>query len=392
MGVAKPTNSSSLLRMNISNFRSGTWVEQFEYRSFFPTPVNDDWQWDDPQIDTLLAEANYRVGELNGLSAALPDLKLFRPMFVLKEALASSRIEGNGTILDEAILDDRDAIDSYRRNEWEDVRNHITAIDRVFFELDDLPLSNRLLCHAHETLLAGASGDQKTPGEFRRSQNWIGSGSLSDALFVPPHQGDLGILTTDLEAFWHDESIQAPELIRLAISHYQFVVIHPFLDGNGRVGRIFIALFLAQKGLLKEPLLNVSSYFDLFRDDYYDALTRVAGMSELDHWVRYFLRAVEKTAKHATQTLKAAHALREATHVAVEPFSDQSADPVRVIDYLFRKPIVTVEELSDQLELERDTVGGIVDELLAKEILFETAITDKSGFLVFKAYVALFQK
>lgn len=378
--------------MNISNFRSGTWVEQFEYRSFFPTPVNDNWRWDDPKIDTLLAEANYRVGELNGLSAALPDLKLFRPMFVLKEALASSRIEGNGTILDEAILDDRDAIDSYRRDEWEDVRNHITAIDRVFFELDDLPLSNRLLCHAHETLLAGASGDRKTPGEFRRSQNWIGPGSLLDALFIPPHQGDLGILTTDLEAFWHDESIEAPELIRLAISHYQFVVIHPFLDGNGRVGRIFIALFLAQKGLLKQPLLNISSYFELFRDDYYDALTRVAGMSELDRWVRFFLTAVEKTASHSIHTLKAAHVLRETTHAVAGSFSDRLANSNRVIDYLFRKPIVTVEELSDQLELESGTVGGIVDELIAKEILFKKRITGKSGFLVFKAYVALFLK
>ncbi len=378
--------------MNISKFRSGTWVEQFEYRSFFPTPVNDNWQWDDPKIDMLLAEASYRVGELSGLSTAVPDLELFRPMFVLKEALASSRIEGNGTILDEAILDDREAIDSYRRDAWEDVRNHQTAINRVFFELEELPLSNRLLCHAHETLLAGVSGDQKTPGEFRRSQNWIGSGSLSDALFIPPHQGDLGILTTDLEAFWHEETMEAPDLIRLAISHYQFVVIHPFLDGNGRVGRIFIALFLAQKGLLKEPLLNVSSYFELFRDDYYDALTRVAGMSELDHWVRFFLTAVEKTAKHATHTLKAAHALRESTHAAAGTPDDRSANSGRVIDYLFRKPIVTVEELSDQLELEREAVGGIVEELLAKEILFETAITGNSGFLVFKAYVALFQK
>ena len=378
--------------MNISRFKSGYWVEQFEYRSFFPTPVNDDWQWEDSEIDALLLEANKGVADLRELSSGIKDLGWFRPMFVLKEALASSRLEGNGTIMDEAVMDDREAIDFYRRDAWEDVRNHITAINRVFFEIEELPLSNRLLRHAHETLMAGVSGDQKTPGEFRRSQNWIGPGPLSEALFIPPHHGDLGILTSDLEAFWHDETFDAPDLIRLAISHYQFIVIHPFLDGNGRVGRIFIALFLAQKGLLEHPLLNVSSYFEVFRDDYYDGLTLAAGMGELDHWVKFFLTAVSATAKQATATLSAAITLKDNVQKTIEGVDDKLDEVSKVMEYLYKKPIVTIDELRERLPLDLGVADRLIADLLEKKILLDKSDFSKQESYVFKEYYSLFLK
>lgn len=215
--------------MKFENFKSGDWENQFQYKSFLPITINREWNWEDPVINTLLEKASRALAELDAFSLIVPDVDLFIQMHITKEANNSSRIEGTQTQMDEAVLE-AEQLSPEKRDDWTEVRNHVQAINEAVDQLDTIPLSNRLLKHTHAILMQGVRGETKTPGDFRISQNWIGGSSLNDAAFVPPHQNRVPELMSDLEKFWHNENINVPELIRIALSHYQFETIHPFLD------------------------------------------------------------------------------------------------------------------------------------------------------------------
>ncbi|MEN9308591.1 MAG: hypothetical protein RL173_2523, partial [Fibrobacterota bacterium] len=207
--------------MKFDSFVSGSWQTRYQYRSFEPSPVNQPWTWEDAEISVLLEAANRAIGELNAFSLIVPDIDLFIQMHVVKEAQTSSRIEGTRTEMDEALLSE-EQIAPEKRDDWREVRNYIDAVNLAIASLGALPLSNRLLKETHATLLRGVRGEHKMPGEFRTSQNWIGGSSLKDAAFVPPHPDGVPVLMSDLEQFWHNQAIVVPDLIRIAISHYQF--------------------------------------------------------------------------------------------------------------------------------------------------------------------------
>jgi len=253
--------------MQVEQFVSGHWLQQYQYKSFSPAPINCEWQWLDPQLNTLLERASRSLAELNALSLMVPDVDLFIRMHIAKEANTSSRIEGTQTQMDEAIMR-REQVAPEKRDDWQEVQNYIEAINTAVSDLEHLPLSIRLLKQTHAVLMQGVRGAHKLPGEFRSSQNWIGGSNLNNAVFVPPHPDQVAELMGDLEKFWHNEQILVPDLIRIALSHYQFETIHPFLDGNGRIGRLLITLYLVDKGLLHKPALYLSDFFERNRGAY----------------------------------------------------------------------------------------------------------------------------
>jgi Fic family protein len=311
-------------------------------------------------------------------------------MHVVKEAQTSSRIEGTQTEMDEALEEDPEEISPEKRDDWKEVRNYVEAMNRSIQRLQTLPLSNRLLCEAHATLMQGARGEKKTPGEFRRSQNWIGGATLADAVFIPPHHDDLPALMSDLEAFWHDESIFVPELIRIAISHDQFETLHPFLDGNGRIGRLLIPLYLVSKGLLRQPCLYVSAHLEQHRAAYYDALTAVRTRGDLAHWIRFFLVAINETAKKGVHTFQAIHQLRLTTAIQVQSLGRRVSLAQRLLDALYIKPTISSSSLARLLVVSQPTADRMIAEFQKLGILHELTGKRRNRVFYFKDYYQLF--
>ena len=245
--------------MKIEEFKSGTWESGFRYKYFIPSNINHSFSWDDDVINSLLEKASLKLGELNSFSRFVPDIDTFIIMHIYKEAVISSRIEGTRTNIEEA-LDSEAPKSPEKRDDWLEVNNYVKAMNIVLEELKTLPLSCRLIRDAHRILLASGRGERKTPGEFRISQNWIGGASIVDAVFVHPAAEKLGDLMSDFEKFLNNDELNVPHLIKIAIAHYQFETIHPFLDGNGRVGRLLITLYLVATGILEKPLLYLSAF------------------------------------------------------------------------------------------------------------------------------------
>ncbi|NTW88289.1 MAG: Fic family protein [Desulfobulbaceae bacterium] len=375
--------------MKFESFISGSWKQQYQYKSFQPTAINQEWSWDDPRINVLLEKATRALGELNAFTLIVPDVDLFIHMHIIKEANTSSRIEGTRTEMDEAVLDES-AIRPERRDDWREVRNYVQAMNRAIDELQRLPLSMRLLRQTHEILMAGARGDRKTPGEFRRSQNWIGGSSLTDASFIPPHHEDLPELLTDLEAFWHNSSVHVPHLVRCALSHYQFETIHPFLDGNGRIGRLLITLYLVSHGLLHKPSLYLSAHLEKHRGAYYDALTRVRESNDIGHWVRFFLQAMLETAENGKQTFQRVLALRQEIDARVVTMGRRAEKAHSLLLHLYQEPAVNVNQVSELLGMTYYAANQLVGAMVELGILLEETGWQRNRIFVFRRYLDVF--
>jgi Fic family protein len=377
--------------MNINTFKSGNWIQQYQYKSFLPELVNHEWTWDDPLINTLLEQATQAIGELNAFSLIVPDVDLFIRMHVVKEANTSSRIEGTQTTMDEA-LSPKEMIRPERRDDWEEVQNYVDAMNQAIAELETLPLSNRLLKNTHKILLEGVRGTEKLPGEFRTSQNWIGGSSPSDAVFVPPQHTDIPDLMGDLEKFWHNDTIHVPHLIRIAISHYQFETIHPFLDGNGRIGRLLITLYLVCKGFLKKPTLYVSAHLEKHKGAYYDALTRVRESNDIGHWLRFLLTAIQTSAVKGKETFQQILSIRrEVEHVTLS-LGKKAENARLLLNHLYRNPIVTANEVADVLEVSHQTASLLIKDFERLDILEKSTKIDRSQTYAFAKYLSLFME
>lgn len=375
--------------MKFEQFRSGTWRQQYQYKSFSPVPINQAWTWEDPTIHTLLEQANRALGELNAFSLIVPDIDLFIEMHVVKEAQTSSRIEGTQTAIDEALLSE-DQIQPEKRDDWREVRNYIDAVNTAIKELDTLPLSNRLLRRTHEILMSGVRGEHKQPGEFRTTQNWIGGSNLKDAVFIPPHPNEVPDLMGDLEKFWHNDAVTVPHLVRIAMAHYQFETIHPFSDGNGRIGRLMIPLYLVSHGLLAKPSLYLSDFFERNRASYYDALMRVRLSNDMIHWVRFFLSGMAETAARGRTVFQQVLQLRTKAEHDVLILGRRAPQARQALNHLYKKPVVTAGDLSAALSISTPTANSLIKELIAQGILTEITGQLRGRVYMFEAYLRLF--
>ncbi len=377
--------------MKFEEFKAGVYRQQYQYKDFLPAKINHEWSWDDPRINVLLEKATKSLGELNAFTLIVPDVDLFIQMHIIKEANTSSRIEGTKTEMDEVLLDEKE-IRPERRDDWHEVQNYVRAMNTAIEELESLPLSLRLLRQTHAILMEGVRGKRKTPGEFRRSQNWIGGASLADAVFIPPHHNDLPELLGDLEVFWHNENIQVPHLIRIALSHYQFETIHPFLDGNGRIGRLLITLYLVSHGLLAKPSLYLSAHLEKHRTAYYDALSRVREANDLGHWCRFFLQAVIETAENGKETFRRILSLRQEVDRKVVTLGRRAENARKLIIHLYRYPAVSVNEVMKLQNINKNPARDLIAALVDIGVLEEITGYRRNRIFVFKQYLDIFME
>ena len=378
--------------MNLNDYQSGQYKQQYEYKSFSPELINHEWEISDGEVQSLLSDADRALGQLNAFSQLVPDVDFFIRMHITKEATQSSRIEGTQTNMEEALLDEQD-IDPEKRDDWAEVQNYIEAINDAIESLENLPLSNRLLRETHEVLMKGVRGEGKLPGEFRSSQNWIGV-SLKNAVFVPPHHDDVPDLMSDLEKFLHNENLHIPHLIKVAIAHYQFETIHPFLDGNGRLGRLMIALYMANFGLLDKPALYLSDYFERNKTEYVDRLMAVRQANQMKQWLIFFLYGIRETAESSIQVFKDTLKLKERLEREVLPrFSTRRQENAQTLmQYLYKVPVLDIKRVSNLLDIKPNTASALVNDFVKYGVLSELTGKQRNRLFWFQDYFVIFNR
>ncbi|MFZ9180934.1 MAG: Fic family protein [Rickettsiales bacterium] len=376
--------------MSITNFKSGKLVQRYQYKSFEPNLLNTKWMVDNAELQFLLSQADIKLGELNAFSQLIPDVDFFIKMHILKEGTKSSKIEGTQTNIDDAVQK-KEYIEAEKKDDWLEVHNYVEAMNSSIKALDKLPLSNRLLKQTHKSLMRGVRGNRKTPGEFRKSQNWIGGASLRDAIFIPPHESGVDDLMADLEKFLHNENLAIPHLIKIGIAHYQFETIHPFLDGNGRIGRLLITLYLVSNNLLAKPTLYLSDFFEKHRSLYYDNLTRVRTNDDLVQWLKFFLEGVRHTSENSIQTFKNIIKLRDDTEAKIAKLGKKQDTAREFLQYLYSNPIVDSTDVVKLFNINLSTALRLIGDFVKLKILKEFTGKKRNQNFVFEGYLKLFR-
>ena len=375
--------------------RAGKYVDNLTgeatYQSFRPNPLPPTPEVRmDEEIIKLLVEANKRLTQLDTASQLIVNTDLFISMYVRKEALISSQIEGTQCTLDD-VLDPE--VEMNANLDVSDVINYAKATQYALKRLKSLPLCCRLIKEIHEVLMEGVRGQDKTPGEFRYSQNWIGPAncSLKDARYIPPNVEDMKMAMSDLEKFIN-ENIDYDPLVRVALIHYQFETIHPFLDGNGRIGRLLILLYLMEQGLLSKPVIYISYYLKKNQVEYYDRISEVRKSGNFEQWIRFFLEAVSKA---ASDSLDAIHALSNLhdTNIKKLPVTTRNKDNLRaVFDYIEQHPIIDIKRTANDLEISYNTAATAVKKLVSLDILQETTNAARNRVFAYEKYLELLRK
>jgi len=374
--------------------RAGNYVKQLDgYRAFIPTPLPPEPPLEmDRELTRLLSETDHALGRLDGVTSILPNPDLFVSMYVRHEAVLSSQIEGTQSTLEDVLQFEIDANGEDYPKDVEEVVNYVRAMNYGLKRLNELPLSLRLIREIHGKLLEGVRGANRTPGEFRRSQNWIGpaNSTLATAAFVPPPVHEMQDALNNLEKFLHETTVY-PTLIVCGLAHAQFETIHPFLDGNGRVGRLLITFLLCQRGILKFPLLYLSHYLKFHRAEYYDRLMAIRNDGHWEAWLKFFLRGVGEVSRSATETARRILDLRQKHLALIRKQSVNQANATGLLDYLFEQPIVTARLVEERLGCAYMTADKLLKRFSDLKIVQETTGGQRYRRFEYSPYLVLFE-
>lgn len=370
------------------NFKSGLYQNQGYYKSFQPTLINRDWVINDMKLIQLLSLADRQLGRLDMYSEYV-NVDLFTQMHIAKEATQSSKIEGTQTNMEEVFLKKED-VSSEKRDDWEEVQNYIQAMNHAVHLLQKLPFSSRLIKQTHKILLQGVRGNHKLPGEYRISQNWIGGASINDAVFIPPIHNTVNDLISDIEKFANDLENPMPDLLKIALIHYQFETIHPFLDGNGRVGRLLITLYLVNKGILKRPILYLSDFFEQHRSLYYDNLMRVRTHNDINQWFKFFLTGIIETSKKGVETFNSIMHLSKSTEEKITKLGARSSDAHKIVNYLYSNPVIDAQKIGEIIEKNPQSAYQLINKLENLKILKEITGSQRNRLYLFDDYLEIF--
>jgi len=373
----------------MENFKAGNYINQGYYKSFQPNFINKDWLINDLEILSLLSKADRNIGKLDTYSQYV-NVDLYISMHIVKEATQSSKIEGTQTNMEEAFLDKED-VSLENRNDWEEVQNYISAMKSAIKDLESLPISSRLIKKTHKTLLSGVRGEYKLPGEYRKSQNWIGGATINDAVFIPPIHTSVDELMSDLEKFANDEMNYLPDLLKIAIIHYQFETIHPFLDGNGRIGRLLIPVYLVSKEILSSPILYLSDFFEKNRTIYYDNLMRVRTHNNLKQWIKFFLVGVIETSKKGVETFDGILKLQKEIDEKLHSFKGKTDDSRKIISILYQNPIIDAQKVEKIIAKSHMSAYKQISILENLGIIKEITGGQRGKIYAFQDYLKLFK-
>lgn len=374
----------------MDHFISGTNAQRQDYQSFEPSKINKQWLINDPNILASLSKADRNLGRLDMFSEYVPNLELYIRLHITKEATKSSKIENTKTEIEEALLPE-DEIEVEGRDDWREVNNYIDAMLYSIEELKKLPFSNRLICQTHKLLMQGVRGENKTPGEYRRSQNWIGGSSPSNARFVPPHSDNVLELMGDLELFAHNEIDPLPPLIKIGIMHYQFETIHPFLDGNGRIGRLMIPLYLISIGILKKPVLYLSDFLEQHRAEYYERLSRARSENDIQGWLHFFLDGMSETANKGIETFDNILQFQRHWEQEINSWKSQSKAGFALFNALFSTPVVNASQVIEITKVSSPTAYKLIERFTNNGLLKEVTGAKRGKLYRFDSYLALFR-
>lgn len=373
--------------------RSGEYISNLSgeamYKSFRPSPLPPEIDMDTEMI-SLLTSATKALATLDTLSSYIPNMNLFVSMYVRKEALLSSQIEGTQATLED-VLDP--LIEKNANQNVADVVNYIKATEFALERMNTLPLCNRLIKETHEVLMSGVRGQEKNPGEFRISQNWIGAAgsSLKNARYIPPNPEDMVNAMSDLEKYINsDDSLDL--LIQVALLHYQFETIHPFLDGNGRVGRLLITLFLMEKKVLNSPALYISYYLKKNRIEYYDRMSEVRNKNNYEQWIKFFLNAIKESADESIETIKKLSELHDKNIKKIDAMGRAAKNTRTIFSYLEQNPIIDIGKTAEELNLAFSTVSLAVNRLLDAGILIQTNNANRNRVFSYEDYLEILRK
>ena len=377
------------------NNRAGIYknnlLGEMAYKSFMPAvlPPNPPIELNKDIVD-LLVKANKQLALLEGISSRIPNIHLFISMYVRKEALMSSQIEGTQATLED-VLDP--CLEENTNRPVGDVVNYIKATDYAINRLKELPLCNRLIKEAHEVLLQGVRGQNKSPGEFRHSQNWIGAAgcNLQNARYIPPSVEDMIQAMSELEKYINGDD-ELDVLIRAGLIHYQFETIHPFLDGNGRIGRLLITLFLMEKKVLSTPTLYISYFLKKNRIEYYDRMNEVRSKGNYEQWIKFFLEAVYESAKDAVETIDKLTSLHNNYCLKIEGLGRRTKNAMRVFEYLEANPIIEIQKTAKELDIAFNTMSSIVKDLISIGVLEQTSTQSRNRTFAYKEYLEILKE